>query len=313
MTLFEALVRHQLYLEGLKLGRSAKFNATMRQIERELRQQLGFVRVENIGDMTKAQLAVFLRDLKEALWKILNPEQAALNEWLQEFIGIDRTLFIELYGKSTSAEREALRRAASASSIWTQARNMPMGANGILAPSFIQASRANIVSTIQNLAAQSYSNSETTADLAKAWFGTPEVKGKDGALSRLERANKAVENTVIQHVSATTNTNVAKQAFEEYEWVSVIDDVTTKICRSRDGKRYKYGEGPLPPAHVNCRSTVLPVGAETGEVDYLDTFAKWARATPDSVLKDIFGDKTPDPSNVKALTLEGFKAKSEFL
>lgn len=40
---------------------------------------------------------------------------------------------------------------------------------------------------------------------------------------------------------------------------SVIDDRTTNICRSLDGKLRRVGVDQLPPLHPNCRSTIEPV------------------------------------------------------
>lgn len=43
------------------------------------------------------------------------------------------------------------------------------------------------------------------------------------------------------------------------QWVSTLDARTTDICASRDGQVYGVTEGPRPPAHHQCRSTVVPV------------------------------------------------------
>jgi SPP1 gp7 family putative phage head morphogenesis protein len=42
-----------------------------------------------------------------------------------------------------------------------------------------------------------------------------------------------------------------------YRWVSILDDATTQICRSLDGQVFMFGEGPTPPAHINCRSSII--------------------------------------------------------
>jgi len=61
---------------------------------------------------------------------------------------------------------------------------------------------------------------------------------------------------------------------ERYEWVSTLDSRTSTICRSRDGQKYEFGKGPLPPAHPNCRSAISPV--VSSEFDFLDAGAKRA-------------------------------------
>lgn len=42
-----------------------------------------------------------------------------------------------------------------------------------------------------------------------------------------------------------------------YRWVSILDNATTQICRSLDQQVFRFGEGPLPPAHGNCRSSIV--------------------------------------------------------
>lgn len=42
-------------------------------------------------------------------------------------------------------------------------------------------------------------------------------------------------------------------------YVATLDDRTTTICASLDGKIYKVGKGPKPPLHWQCRSARVPV------------------------------------------------------
>jgi hypothetical protein len=42
-----------------------------------------------------------------------------------------------------------------------------------------------------------------------------------------------------------------------YLWVSVLDSKTSAVCRSLDGEVFVYGTGPVPPAHPNCRSSIV--------------------------------------------------------
>lgn len=47
--------------------------------------------------------------------------------------------------------------------------------------------------------------------------------------------------------------------FRGVQWISVLDERTTPYCAGQDGKIYREGQGPRPPAHMNCRSQVIPV------------------------------------------------------
>jgi len=39
---------------------------------------------------------------------------------------------------------------------------------------------------------------------------------------------------------------------KKYRYLATLDSRTSAICRSLDGKEFKYGDGPLPPVHFNC-------------------------------------------------------------
>ena len=96
----------------------------------------------------------------------------------------------------------------------------------------------------------------------------------DGTVRRLGIFRGGVmERTTSRHARAivrTATTEITNRAHHEvysrhpevttkYEWVSVLDGRTSDICIARSGKTYPYGEGPVPPAHINCRSVITPV------------------------------------------------------
>ncbi len=40
---------------------------------------------------------------------------------------------------------------------------------------------------------------------------------------------------------------------------AILDGRTTEICASKDGRIYDEGAAPIPPLHVRCRSTIMPI------------------------------------------------------
>ncbi len=50
--------------------------------------------------------------------------------------------------------------------------------------------------------------------------------------------------------------------FDQFRYVATLDNRTSEICQELDGKIFKVSEGVpgenVPPAHVNCRSTIVP-------------------------------------------------------
>lgn len=88
------------------------------------------------------------------------------------------------------------------------------------------------------------------------------TKEVDGLVRNLmKRQVTSLISTIINHISSTTRSELYKKnsrLVDRYEWVATLDGRTTFICMSRDGKLYRVGSGPMPPAHFGCRSTTIP-------------------------------------------------------
>ena len=72
----------------------------------------------------------------------------------------------------------------------------------------------------------------------------------------------ALVRTSVNQVANETSQQVYKanqDITKRYRYVSTLDSKTSPICRALDGQEFKYGKGPKPPQHFNCRSTTVPV------------------------------------------------------
>lgn len=103
---------------------------------------------------------------------------------------------------------------------------------------------------------------ETTDQIVRRIRGTKAAGYSDGVLAITKRDAETVVRTAANHVStgarqATWDANA--DIISGVRWVSTLDGRTSAVCRSRDGEVYPIDKGPRPPAHPNCRSTVVPV------------------------------------------------------
>lgn len=97
----------------------------------------------------------------------------------------------------------------------------------------------------------------------------------------------AARRKVKQQTEAFTRTTTkaleseAKQklfevnGIDKYMWQAVLDSRTSDICRTLNGNTYTTGDGPLPPAHFNCRSSITPLIAGEGKVDNFSTWQEF--------------------------------------
>lgn len=94
---------------------------------------------------------------------------------------------------------------------------------------------------------------------------------------------------------------------KEYRYVATLDGRTSAICRALDGKRFPYGQGPVPPQHFGCRSKVVAVidyeglgfpeldsefktrASKGGQVPVNTTYGQWLKDQPYETQKEVLG------------------------
>ena len=139
-----------------------------------------------------------------------------------------------------------------------------------------------------------------------------------------------ITRTVTNNISAIARDEVMRaneDVLEGYEWVAALDNRTTLVCASRDGKVYSFNDpdAPRPPAHFNCRSTIVPKvkpefdlgadvettrtarGADGAErIDSDTNYEAWLRRQPASFQDEVLGRERGKLFRGKKLKLERF-------
>lgn len=109
----------------------------------------------------------------------------------------------------------------------------------------------------------------TTEDIVRRLRGTRGNDYTDGVLEVSRRSAQTLTRTVTNHVATATREEFYgrnQDIISGVQWVSTLDSRTSIICAERDGKVYKIGKGPRPPAHPNCRSTTVPIVKSAEEI-----------------------------------------------
>lgn len=302
--LFDVIIRHQVYLEGLKRGRNEDFPKVLGQLDRALRTGLAHIDYSSLGQASKRQLNDLLVALRKAMRAIFDPWLKALTEWLERYMQVEVEAFNAYF--ETDADPDA---------VFASSKTEPMGADGLFWLPLLRGSTVYAMTKIERLVMFGYANQQSPDEIIRGFLGTKGNRYRDGIGRLLDNSTTAAVSTVMQHLSAQASMNAAKKAFgttAQYEWVSVLDDVTTKICRDRDGKRYVYGRGPVPPAHMRCRSSIVPVYSAAPTPDL--RFEMWAKRQSADFINDAFDGKPPKRyEGSAALTLAQYKAKRSLI
>ena len=145
------------------------------------------------------------------------------------------------------------------------------------------------------------SNQEMTAR-AQALAGSSGMKLANNQVRTIVRTSVNQVQTMANQAVYSANQDVTKK----YEYVATLDARTSAICGSLDGKTFKYGEGPMPPQHFNCRSTTVPIiddedlrkkfpdtrPSEKGRVPQNESYPNWLKKNPD-MQTEALGNKKP--------------------
>ena len=171
-----------------------------------------------------------------------------------------------------SLERHATELAAFGIALRPAARDAPrkivraalahrmQGADAASVEEIIQRSTATHSEAVGAVVRRAWQEGETVAQ-AKRSFDVLKIRRDAWVESAVRTSMLSVSNRA-REAQLIENRDIAPRVL----WVSTLDHRTSAICQSLDGKTFAQGRGPRPPAHVQCRSVVVPLLAgETTE------------------------------------------------
>ena len=311
ITPLDVFILHQLYVEGYKNGQDEETKKTLDAIIALLILMLIDTGYENVSDMPKRIFNKFVTDFNRKFNELFHKFEKNLVNNLKKLFVLDfdmnKAIFKKLGGKTYTG--------TPAGKLWGKLLNTPTAVGDepkSLFTTFVRSASKNIT----NVFKRAYVDKLAFKDIIIAIKGTKELGFKNGLLNKLGNQLGATVETYIQRIVNFVLHTIGGALYETYQWVSVLDSATTDICRSRDGNIYRYGDGPVPPAHYRCRSTIVPV-IITATAD-MPTFAKWLPTLPAHVRQDVFGKRRAGAANgsfsqIKSLTLDDFSNKRKIL
>lgn len=315
--LFDVVTRQQVYVEGVKLDQANQFREVIRELSDEFRNLLGRLNYTTLDGMTKAELNAFIVVLRKSQQRIYNRYTQELLDQLYLFMTVDKRVSLRMYGAlvsdsddvSLSEAEDLLQQSKDESTfvplfgwaalaatgkadgtLWGTISNSPIPANGLLLGAFITGFSKSAQASVENIIRQGYANRWTVNETLAA------IMGPQGQLGKVFNQNTAVTSTIIQHIAQSVGAAVSSAFAGRYRWDSIIDSGTTDICRGRNRRTYEFGRGPLPPAHIRCRSRITPLFGNSGGGSDGDneTFYTWSRRQPESFVRDVFNQKAAD-------------------
>lgn len=257
--LLDQVTRHSVLLERLKAGEVKKFEAVLRKVDTHVRDQLTRKELTAYG---RSRLEEFLGRVGGKLLEIykafsdrMQSDLVDIAQYEAAFEGrsLAKALLIDAVMPADSLLRAAIN---------TQPLQVAGVDGGKLLKSFLTGWTRTESDRVTNAIRMGVVQGQTNAEITQAIRGTAAQNFTDGVLAVSNRNARSIVQTAVQHVATTARMETLKansDVIPGYRWVSTLDRKTSTLCKSLDGRVFEVGKGPLPPAHVNCRSTTVPV------------------------------------------------------
>ena len=257
--LIEIATRHQVYLERLKTGESKKAEKFLRDVNKTVTAKLAgkditnFTRrrLQKLQISLKADLAIIGKEFSSLVVK--ESVDLAKYEAKFEIAALDQVVVAD-FAVPTAAALD--------SAVFSNPLTMKGADNGKLLKPFIRDLTGRTLAQVTGAIASGYYQGQTTNQILQTVRGTRAAKFTDGILHNMNRAAGILTRTSLQHAAVQAREEVWKRnsdIVKGVRWISTLDNRTSAICRSFDGREFPMDKGPRPPIHMNCRSTVVAV------------------------------------------------------
>lgn len=293
--LYDIAIRLQLFVECVKVWQARQFDKVLLEVNDELRKLLGRVNYKTLDGLTKRELTKLVLEVKQMQSRLYSRFTADFLKQMQDFVNatahVNRIIYASAFVDEDEEDVDVLEltdseamkviekendssgfpfllglaalKPSGKQRLWASIKNQPIAANGTFLESFIKAQLGSASVAAENRIRKGVANKSTPQ--AVAIEGTKDI-------ARISAQGSAVSATIMQHILSMVSESFTSGLFGRYEWISVIDSGTTDICRSRNHKIYEYGRGPVPPAHIRCRSSIVPY---RGKGSPKETFGAW--------------------------------------
>lgn len=315
LELFDSLVRHQVFLEDYKEFHADNHARAVRRALRRIRGLLNDLDVDDLSQLTQAQYRRFLRDVRRVY-------EEETEEWYEGFLAelpifsredIGILVAVIIFNTATPERRDELLGRLNTGRIFNsimRQTNPGVGmANNRIFPTLIRRTVERITQQFNMGRAQQ----TPMRDLRSSIVGTERNGLRDGMTRNLSSQGRANITSIIQHVYSSGLQFVGNAAARigliknTYVYKAVLDTLTSRICRSFNNLIFRYGQGPIPPLHPNCRSSIIPLlltaSARTVQ-GYVGSWFSWINQQPTRVQNRILGRQRADALRRGEITAE---------
>jgi len=325
LSLMDVNTRHQVHIESHRAHIAASFQKFLKGMRRDIETRLlpkdlteySRVRMENMLDHVRGDL----KDRYGKYYGVWREQIVDFAEYDAEFQG--KTMK-ELFDIDFDLPSRAQLRSAVLSSPLTGIKGPN---NGMTLREFYADWAGRRSAQIEGVISRGYYQGLTTAQIVREVIGTKSAHYNDGELARSYRDMETMTRTAVQHAATQARVETLREnddVVSGLQVVATLDDRTSLLCMSMDGKILDLDTQNLPPYHPGCRSTVVPVlkppfdelgaggtriakGPDGSEVVPAETtYFEWLKTRPAEFQDSALGPRRAELLRNGGLTAERF-------
>lgn len=322
----DLVLQHQVYLERYKEGRLREVRKLLQDLAEDVSGQLGKASEAFGGTTLKRQR---LETLLTDLGRMSDAAAKAMTDLVQgqlKDLSAYESGFLVTSARAVLPVQVAFDTVAPVQ-LWAAVNSRPF--EGRLLSEWVEDYTIAQRKKLQQAVRMSVVEGETVDQAIRRVRGTSRLNGSDGIIpGATRRTAEALVRTAINHTvtEARQETFVQNEAVVKgAQWRSTLDGQTSLICIGRDGKVYPLDSGPRPPAHPNCRSTIVPVlkswkelgidlaeaepgtrASMNGQVPAAETYQTWLKRQSTGFQDDVLGVKRAQLFRSGKLTVDKF-------
>ena len=256
----DAAVRHQVYLQRYSTSVVDKMLALINRADIDIIRRL---RTRNLpGSRTprqRARLEKLLAELRNMNRSAFASFSATLRNEMRDLSNYEAQFLTNQINGAIAVSVEAT--APALGTVYASALSRPM--QGKYLKDWFRSLEVNKGRALSDAIRLGVVEGETISDIVKRIRGTRAAGYRNGVLAIHRRHAEAVTRTAVNHIVTNARQSVFQRnadVVKGWQYVATLDGRTTDICMSLDGQVYATREeGPTPPQHINCRSSITPI------------------------------------------------------
>lgn len=305
----DELTERDVHLERYKRGVAARVMAMLERVEEDVLNQLQ--KIDPTASAKPSYRRARLTRLLSEVQGLIEQYATALNRdvlpELTELARDESAFGVRMLSSLPPVALEVV--APSVGTLVAAATSRPF--QGRLLREWVAEHPAAVRMRLRNAIRMGVSQGETIEQIVRRIRGTAKLNYRDGVMEVNRRGAEAMVRTAVNHVvSAAREATYVENSdlIKGVKWVATLDSRTSETCRGLDGQVFPLDRGPRPPAHVNCRSSTVPVmkswkelgislgeapegtrASMDGQVAAGQTYSTWLRKRSAEFQDDVLG------------------------